>query len=214
MRADARESAETGQSEEGEVSPEQGAAGEALQLSDRTGGDGARVERVLPASPASSLIRPGDVVVAADGRPVRSAEALDAYLGSLPQGAPVLLEIVRGGRTRYVGVQVTPPPPRKAPAPPPPQAAAPAPAPVIIIQGGTAPAPVTAPPVVVLGGGFDPWPAPWLAPRPPAFAAPGLPQTPGATFAPAPGTSAYAYPQIPGVAQPPGFLVPLRGPGR
>ena len=178
-----------------------------ISLADAGAGRGARVARIDGASPAAALLRLGDRVIAADGQPIRRAGELEAHFASLGPGAPVLLELVRRGRRHLIGVQLTAAPPPPAP---PPQAAAPfaPPAPPPVVVHVVQPPPVivviqTAPasPFVVLDGvaGVSPG---W---RPPAFFAPRLPSIPGATFAPTPGTSAFTYPQIPGVAQPPGL---------
>lgn len=175
---------------------------------------GARVAQVLTSSPAAALLRPGDVVVSVDGRAVRSAEALDSYMASLGPGQAVLLEVLRDGQRRFLGVQLTAAPPRP-PSPPPRTTAVSARPQVIVVQ----PAPAAAPQVIevpmptgggafIFGGGEIG--GAWTTPLPPSFAAPGIPQAPGATFAPGPGTSAFAFPQLPGVSQPPGFQRPLR----
>ncbi len=62
---------------------------------------GAAVAQVVPGSPADRAgLRQGDVIVAVDGRPVRSASELRNAVGLLRVGSKVTLEIVRQGRRR------------------------------------------------------------------------------------------------------------------
>ena len=58
---------------------------------------GALVTRVLRGSPAEAAgIRPGDLVVAANGQRIDSSDALHNLEGLLPVGQPVRLELLRG----------------------------------------------------------------------------------------------------------------------
>jgi serine protease Do len=60
---------------------------------------GALVVAVEPQSPASAAgIQPGDVIVAAGGKPVPSANALTPIIESGHPGQPMAIEIVRGAR--------------------------------------------------------------------------------------------------------------------
>lgn len=180
-------------------------ASRAIELADSR--HGATVRRIDSSSPAASLLRAGDRILAVDGHTVRRAADVQSRVATLGPGEPVLFEIARGRRILVVGVQLTAAPPRRAPAPettsPPPTA--PATAPTTIVVAPSPPPPVvvvvTAPAAPVYGGGFGF--GPWIAPHRAGYPASSLPQIPGATMPPGPGTSAYAYPQIPGVAQPP-----------
>ena len=61
---------------------------------------GVRVEKIHTASPAFQAgIRPGDVVVSANKRPVRDLDELEAAVGKSPE---VLLNIQRGGNAFFV----------------------------------------------------------------------------------------------------------------
>jgi len=177
-------------------------------------GRGARVSSVAPSSPASGALQPGDVVRFADG-PIRTAADLSRRLAASAPGQPVVLGYYRGDKAFGATVSLPGAVASEHPAAPS------APAPTAPPAGATE-APATRPPtVVVIVPGPTPGPAP--APfyvaggveivgsnaRPPAFYAPGLAQTPGATFAPGPGQPIQAYPQLPGISQPPGFRVPL-----
>lgn len=75
-----------------------------LLLSDAPGG--ARIDSIDSAIVGADLLRRGDVVIATDRRRIRTATDLDAYLSSLDPGTAVLLELIRGGRGKYVGVQL------------------------------------------------------------------------------------------------------------
>ncbi|MFT3776174.1 MAG: PDZ domain-containing protein [Minicystis sp.] len=192
-----------------------------LALADVKGG--ARITGLDLQSPSAALLEPEDVIVAADGRPVRSAADLREYLASLSKGAPVLLQVRRRGQIRYLGVQLTqapPPPVPNASTRGTPRSRAPETAGPSTPGAATGEAPAGARPGVVVqivpsapsvmvgpvggGGGADTD----LGMRPPAFSAPGMAQVPGAIMPPAPATPSYAYPQTPGVSQPPGFIRP------
>ena len=70
---------------------------------------GALVMRVQPTAPAFDAgLRAGDIIVAADGRWIRSAADLLARVGALKPGDSVLLQIIsHGGTWRYAEVGVT-----------------------------------------------------------------------------------------------------------
>ncbi|AKT38637.1 uncharacterized protein CMC5_027840 [Chondromyces crocatus] len=164
-----------------------------------------RVATLLSSGPSAALLQKGDAVLAVDGRSVDKAEALEDYLTSLAPGTAVLMEVMRAGERRFLGVQLSSAPPRPKPKPQRAEQTAPAASThVVVVQPvPMEPAQVAqAPAGFFFGVGGD---SGGYGMRPPTSAAPGLPQTPGATFAPGPGTSSLAYPQIPGVAQPPGF---------
>ena len=62
-------------------------------------GRGAQVMRVYRASPAEAAgIHPGDIVIAANGQRIDSAEALHNLEGLLPVGQPVKLDLLRDGQ--------------------------------------------------------------------------------------------------------------------
>jgi len=69
--------------------------------------DGVRVVAVTSGSHAAKLVRPGDVIVAADGKPVRTRTDLAAALSRHKPGDVVKLVIRRGGRKSTVSVQTT-----------------------------------------------------------------------------------------------------------
>jgi PDZ domain-containing protein len=69
--------------------------------------DGVRVVAVTSGSHAAGLVRPGDVIVAADGKPVRTRTDLAAALSRHKPGDVVKLVIRRGGRTSTVSVRTT-----------------------------------------------------------------------------------------------------------
>ncbi len=65
--------------------------------------EGAVITQVAPASPAAKAgLRPGDVVVAVNGRPVRRAADLRNAIGLLRAGTRVRLEVLRNGHRRVV----------------------------------------------------------------------------------------------------------------
>src|SRR5262249_5830429 len=58
-------------------------------------------------SPAEKAgLRVGDVVLSLDGKPMENGRQLDVNLYGKPVGRPVSLEILRGGETRNVSVDV------------------------------------------------------------------------------------------------------------
>ena len=72
--------------------------------------EGAVVAGVQPGSPAESAgLRERDVVVAVNGRPIRSSAELHARLGLTPVGEEVELRVIRGKSTRTVRARVAPP---------------------------------------------------------------------------------------------------------
>jgi carboxyl-terminal processing protease len=73
----------------------------------RPGRDGLEVSTVLPSSPAREAgIAPGDVLVAADGHPLRGLSAEDAgrFIRG-PEGSAVVLVVRTGGQEREVEVE-------------------------------------------------------------------------------------------------------------
>jgi S1-C subfamily serine protease len=63
------------------------------------------VERLVPGGPAADALRPGDILVALDGRPVGSFVDLEAALDDAV-GREVALTFERGGRAETVALQV------------------------------------------------------------------------------------------------------------
>ena len=77
-----------------------------LQLASTTaGGDGARVRRVNSSSRAAAAgLQRGDLIVEADGRPVHSPERFQGIVGTLPEGEPMEVVVLRDGQR--VAIQV------------------------------------------------------------------------------------------------------------
>jgi S1-C subfamily serine protease len=72
--------------------------------------EGAIIARVQPGSPAETAgLRERDVVVAVNGRPIRSSAELHARLGLTPVGEEVELRVIRGKSTRTVRARVAAP---------------------------------------------------------------------------------------------------------
>ncbi len=68
---------------------------------------GAVVSRVEPGSPAAAAgLRPGDVVVAVEGRPVRGSTDLRNRIGLMERGRKVTLTILRDGEEKRVEVVI------------------------------------------------------------------------------------------------------------
>lgn len=78
------------------------AAGEEVAVS----GEGARVEQVIPGSPAEGKLRPGDLIVGIDGEEVQLATQLQARLANVEEGEEVTLEVQRGDET--VRIEIAP----------------------------------------------------------------------------------------------------------
>jgi PDZ domain-containing protein len=76
------------------------AAGLAVDAS----GGGARVVAVVRGSGAQGHLRPGDVVTAANGQPIRLSADLVAATSSLPAGASIELNVLRAGQPQKVSV--------------------------------------------------------------------------------------------------------------
>ena len=60
---------------------------------------GAVISQVEPKSPAKKAgLKPGDVVVAVDGKPIHNAKQLDNQIGLTLVGEPINMEVLRGGK--------------------------------------------------------------------------------------------------------------------
>jgi len=69
--------------------------------------EGVVIVRVVAGSPAEAAgLAPGDVISAANGRPVQNPEQLRTLVSSLAPGATMRLEASRGDRTRQVQVKL------------------------------------------------------------------------------------------------------------
>jgi len=68
---------------------------------------GALIADVVKGSPADKAgTKPGDVVVALNGRPVTDANQLTRDVGAIPPGQTVRLEVARDGKTRQIEVKL------------------------------------------------------------------------------------------------------------
>ena len=65
---------------------------------------GALIVHVVPGAPAAGKLRPGDVVVRVDGRPVRTPADLRRELGRGPPGTRVRLGVRRGSALREIAL--------------------------------------------------------------------------------------------------------------
>jgi len=69
--------------------------------------EGAVIAEVVGGSPAEAAgLRKGDIVVAADGAPIRSAAQLRNRIGLAPLGSRVGLRVERDGAPRSVAVDI------------------------------------------------------------------------------------------------------------
>lgn len=62
------------------------------------------VMQTVKGLPASSVLKPGDVIVAVDGKPVTGQSSLSSLITSKPAGATLRLTVVRDGKTMQVEV--------------------------------------------------------------------------------------------------------------
>jgi serine protease Do len=75
-----------------------------VEVGDADGG-GAIVRRVAPDGPAAGALQPGDVVTEVNRKPVTSANDLRTRVHETPSDRPVLLQVKRGGSSRYVAIE-------------------------------------------------------------------------------------------------------------
>ena len=71
---------------------------------------GAIVEAIDPAAPAAALLKPGDVIVEAAGRPVRTTGDLRRAVGTVEPGESVALRVRRLGKPVELAVRTIPAP--------------------------------------------------------------------------------------------------------
>jgi PDZ domain-containing protein len=62
------------------------------------------VMQTVPGLPASTVLKPGDVIVAVDGTPVSGAQSLSSLITAKPAGTVLHLTVVRDGKTMHVDV--------------------------------------------------------------------------------------------------------------
>ncbi len=80
------------------------AAARAAGLEVTIKGSGARIMQIVPKSPASKVLRRRDVVVAVDGKPVRTSQDLSTAIRAKPSGSTLRLTVERGGKKSDVSV--------------------------------------------------------------------------------------------------------------
>ena len=62
------------------------------------------VNKTVPGMPASAVLKPGDVIVAVDGKPVTGQSGLSSQITAKPAGTTLTLTVVRQGKTMQVSV--------------------------------------------------------------------------------------------------------------
>ena len=78
-----------------------------ISMEDVVGADGAKIAEVQPDSPAAAAgLKPGDVVLALNGHPVRGAAELRARLGIVPVGETVELKVQRGKEVHVLKARI------------------------------------------------------------------------------------------------------------
>jgi PDZ domain-containing secreted protein/Zn-dependent protease len=83
------------------------AAAEAAGMNVRIEGAGAAVQQVMDGAPAAGVLRPGDVIVEVNGRPIRLTTDLQEAIRSEPVGTDFVLTVERGGEEVDVEVEST-----------------------------------------------------------------------------------------------------------
>jgi PDZ domain-containing protein len=73
-----------------------------------------RVEEVLRESPSEGLLREGDVILAVDGRPVKTADEAVRRIGARKPGTPVDLTVRRDGQVEELTIRTVPHPENRA----------------------------------------------------------------------------------------------------
>jgi len=63
------------------------------------------VMQTVPGTPASAVLKPGDVIEAVNGTPVAGATSLSTLITSHPAGTVLRLTVLRGGKTLELSVQ-------------------------------------------------------------------------------------------------------------
>ncbi len=81
------------------------AAAKAAGLEVELKGTGARVEGVVPGSPAAERLKVGDVITAVDGRPVKLGDELGRVIRERPSGTSFELTVDRAGRELKAAVR-------------------------------------------------------------------------------------------------------------
>lgn len=73
-----------------------------------TANTGALVEAVEPGYPAANALEPTDVIVAVDGRPVRTPADLQTAMAGRPIGSRVSFTVLRDGRRKVIALRTVP----------------------------------------------------------------------------------------------------------
>ncbi len=76
-----------------------------VQVSNVKGGEGVRVDS-LSTSTVLKEVRPGDVFIEVDGKPIKDVDQLEKLLSSASPGSVLLAKVRRGDLTRYVPVPI------------------------------------------------------------------------------------------------------------
>jgi len=75
---------------------------ESLGYDVKTSTSGAEVSLVVPDSPAAGVLQPGDIIVRANGQPVKTTGELRDAMAEVKPGQPVAVEYRRAGKTTEV----------------------------------------------------------------------------------------------------------------
>lgn len=102
--AELRDESEKAQEKPSATATPKGRLGVAVE--DAEGG-GVAIVGVAPKSAASAAeLRPGDVIAALDGKPVKTSADFRARIAEVPKGKAIALRVRRGDHERFVGVQI------------------------------------------------------------------------------------------------------------